>query len=748
MARFKLYMFFTVSYIYCTYFILFPGLKKTFYCPKCKLPFCSYTSISRHIISDHKQRFCYCKICNPIKETSNKISLISILQHKKNSMKNQTQNYIFYCELCQERFNNVISFNRHKTYCTISVEHAKNRCSKQYFNTRKHPRKQLFYCEVCQERFNNFISFNRHKVDCTMKVQHTKNRCKKQYFNTKKYPRIQSSDLKDDDGKNVIKSVCTSVDSARKLDDEPFGKKHQCTFCGNIYATLQTRLRHEAGYCRKNVDVPKAMNLYPCEKCNKQFTSTITRSFHMKMYCYDKNQEMKFECTKCDKKFPFGHMLQHHFALRHVHAYYCDYCQRSFSDKHHLTRHIIGHMGMKPFKCNICSQKFSRKCKLQLHLQRHTNKKDYDCKICNKKFMFANLLKKHMNFNCSEENIKACPFLCDVCKKRYKDKKHIEKHMLNMHVKKFPCNICDKVFGQKFKLNMHLVTHGRKYCCNVCKKNFLTKSRFIRHKASHCDYLCECGQKFNLRYDYYKHRTYWCAKTTGKPIDEIVKSDAILSKIKNKSTQAESVKAKRKHGSIKKIRKLQEGEVDSDKNNKIENGKKHVCDDDTNNAGLDNTDRKDNCCLQKFVTAKLENNSSDMEINRDIKKILRKRKNYDNSSQDISNTAAITNDHYEVNKNNLLKQFLSPVLLTNTNKTRNKTKNIQTIATRNKVYFKRKGQIKKNAKVVSKAVNKNVAMKNKDIKGIANSKNKKMKRDSTALTNLNSISLRKGKNIK
>lgn len=594
-----------------------------------------------------------------------------------------------------------------------------------------------------------------------MKLQNTKNRFIRQYFNTRKHPRKQTFVLEDGERKTFIRRVYANVISARtKAYCNPLDKHHKCTFCGNTYATLQTRLRHEAGYCTKNVNVVKS-NLYSCKTCNKQFTSIITRNFHMKMYCYDKTQEMKFKCRKCDKKFPLQHMLQNHFLVRHVYTYYCDYCQRSFSDKHHLQRHIIGHMGMKPFKCDICSQKFSRKCKLQLHIQRHLNKKDYSCKICNKKFMFKNVLNKHMNTNCSEESIKAYPFLCDICKKRYKDKKQIETHMMNIHVKTFPCNVCDKVFGQKFRLNIHLATHGKKYYCRICKKGFLTKTPFRRHKATHLDHLCECGQKFKLRFEYYKHRTYWCAKTAGKRIDEIVKSDAILSKIKKKSTQTEFVKPKKKLVTIKKIRQL-EKEDNGDKKIKIADEMKTVGGDDANNSGLGSTDSDDNCCLQKFVTTKLEDKGSNVEtkgndeVIRDIKKILRKRKNNENSPQDISNKAVTTNKHDVVNKTKSSKLVSSDFALKNTNKTRKENTITRTITTRNKLHIKRKGQIKNNAKVTTKAVNKNVAKKNKDKRSVANMKNK-IKRNNTTPSekrkdvhaeNQRRISLRKRKNIK
>lgn len=489
-------------------------------------------------------------------------------------MKNQSQRYIFYCELCQKRFNNVTSFNTHRTYyCTTEPRNTENKLIKQYINRTKHPRKQLL--EVRKVTITNV--------------------------------------------KDVIKRTNFPRES------EKAKKIHRCEFCGKIYATLRTRLRHEAGYCKKK---NTTINSYPCERCNKQFATAVGRSFHMKMHCYDKNHEMKYACAKCDRKFPFKHTLQRHLSRRHDHAFFCDYCERSFYDKHHLNRHIMGHMGIKPFKCNICSQKFSRKYNLHVHIQRHSNKKDYGCKICNKKFKFNNHLEKHIKLDCSVENIKKYPFLCDICKKRFKDKQHIQRHMINIHVKKFPCDICGKVFGQKLKLNQHLhrVTHEKRYSCNLCPKKFVTRDRFLHHKAIHFDYPCQCGEKFNLRYEYYKHRTYWCAKTAGMPIDEIVKNDPLLSKSNKKSEQTKSVKAKKQYDPIKKISITKGDNVNDDKNNKIDNGRKSACGDETNITGPVSNDSEDNCSLHKLATVNLENKSSDTDINQNREVFLKETK--------------------------------------------------------------------------------------------------------------------------
>lgn len=646
----------------------------------------------RHVSSKHKQRFCFCAICYPRKENPNKISLTSILERKKNALKIKPPVYIFYCDLCQEIFINVINFNTHRRYCAMEDQNPNNKIVKQNIYRKKDPVKQILgHLNTNNVKKENgiivlksvpYIKVNKKEGEhqCTMKDQNLNNKMIKQNLNKTKEPVKQIlghpniNNVKKDDDKILVKSVPYISDNKKEGKLVRQSINYECVFCGKTFATQQTGLRHEAENCKKNVNNTKALGLCPCERCKKQFKSSENRKCHMKMYCYDKNLEMKIECTKCPKKFPSERVFRRHFLLRHARVYYCNYCQRSFNDKCHLVAHILGHMGIKPFKCNICGQKFSRQCELQLHLQRHSKKKDYSCNVCSKEFMFKNILEKHTNLNCSEENIRKYPYLCDICKKRYENKTLIEKHMMNVHVNKFPCYTCDKVYGLKYKLEEHRKrNHGKSVTCNICKKTLCTKYDLISHKKSHLNYSCI----------YYRHRTSKCPKTAGKPMAEIIKNDVLLSKI---DTQTKTVKAKKKYGSIKITQKVKKDEVYGDKNNKTGEGK-NIRGNEASITGQDSTHSEDNYCLKKFPLPKPEKNSSNIEINennkvvRDIKKILRKRKNRENSSHGISKKYTLTNEHKKMNdyKN---------------------SSNTNAITTRTDDYFKQKYIITKNVKII------------------------------------------------
>jgi uncharacterized Zn-finger protein len=102
----------------------------------------------------------------------------------------------------------------------------------------------------------------------------------------------------------------------------------------------------------------------------------------------------------------------------------CDTCQKTFSHKHHLTRHIWTHIGGKPFKCDKCQKSFSDRSNLIRHMRVHTGDKPFKCDTCQKTFSGKSDLVRHMQVHTGDK-----PFKCDTCQKTFTQKSTLVKHV-------------------------------------------------------------------------------------------------------------------------------------------------------------------------------------------------------------------------------------------------------------------------------------------------------------------------------
>jgi uncharacterized Zn-finger protein len=86
-----------------------------------------------------------------------------------------------------------------------------------------------------------------------------------------------------------------------------------------------------------------------------------------------------YECKyhDCDKKFTTRFSLRRHVAT-HAPAkqYICVICYKKFSLSQYLKEHTYIHTGQKPFKCPYegCTKAFRQAGKLSLHKKLHENK--------------------------------------------------------------------------------------------------------------------------------------------------------------------------------------------------------------------------------------------------------------------------------------------------------------------------------------------------------------------------------------
>lgn len=167
----------------------------------------------------------------------------------------------------------------------------------------------------------------------------------------------------------------------------------------------------------------------------------------------------------------------------------CSMCGKTFSCKSSLTRHVRGHLGVRPFECKVCSKRFVNKGVLKIHENIHSGVKPYKCETCGKHFTQKGNLKRHMRIHLGVR-----PFKCTVCNKSFNQKEHLNTH-LRIHTGQRPyrCVFCPRSFKQRSTLNGHLRTHtgDKPYACHLCHRTFRQRGNLTTHMTTHKRDLAE-----------------------------------------------------------------------------------------------------------------------------------------------------------------------------------------------------------------------------------------------------------------
>ena len=113
---------------------------------------------------------------------------------------------------------------------------------------------------------------------------------------------------------------------------------------------------------------------------------------------------------------------------------------------------------------------------------------------------------KDNNIMESESNTKkeGDVFKCEICNKCFTQKYRLENHISNLHEVKngFKCDLCDKTFKNSHYKKKHvLVVHEKikMYKCDLCEQSFgrnyvLAQHKRLKHENSNTKKIFECGQ--------------------------------------------------------------------------------------------------------------------------------------------------------------------------------------------------------------------------------------------------------------
>ncbi len=133
----------------------------------------------------------------------------------------------------------------------------------------------------------------------------------------------------------------------------------------------------------------------------------------------------------------------------------CHKCNKIFSRKHDLTRHMASHLGQFRFWCDTCKKGFQNLSHYKAHQARHAGK-TFPCQYCTKRFFYDYQLKSHQALHTGNY-----PYVCNPCQQGFVTKAQWQEHE-NQHAGiQFSCRNCSKIFSLANKRDYHEKSCGK-----------------------------------------------------------------------------------------------------------------------------------------------------------------------------------------------------------------------------------------------------------------------------------------------
>ena len=238
----------------------------------------------------------------------------------------------------------------------------------------------------------------------------------------------------------------------------------------------------------------------------------------------DKNE--KHVCKNCGFEAKHRQALQYHIRRQHAEnsensyiRHYCDICEYSALFKSTLSRHWTNvHSKLKPFKCAVagCNKSYGMAAILKRHEQNsHIEKNQYlTCDICDKSFPSKVKLDAHAQIHTKTKNV-VIRESCATCGQTYASKASLKSHINEVHktIRDFKCEECDYAGVSKRRLAEHkMAKHTRPDLKTMFKCQLCEKTyTFKKHLSEHIKNIHENSlKKFHCEAD-------GCQYSTNQP---------------------------------------------------------------------------------------------------------------------------------------------------------------------------------------------------------------------------------------
>ncbi|OXB60736.1 hypothetical protein ASZ78_006099 [Callipepla squamata] len=278
------------------------------------------------------------------------------------------------------------------------------------------------------------------------------------------------------------------------------GKQIQCKECTEVISTKKELEKHQlevhgaVGMARKK----KKRLPVTCDICGREFAHASGMQYHKLTEHFD---EKPFSCEECGAKFAANSTLKNHMRLHTGdRPFVCKHCLMTFMQASALAYHTKKKHSEDiedPYDCRKCRMSFVTLQEHRKHIHEAHSQEYHPCPNCSKVFSAPSLLERHM-----VTHVGGKPFSCDICNKAYQQLSGLWYHNRTHHPDVFAaqnhrsskfsslqCSSCDKTFSSTAAHRKHVkAEHAdvKFHDCEMCKEQFPTLALLQVHvKCQH-----------------------------------------------------------------------------------------------------------------------------------------------------------------------------------------------------------------------------------------------------------------------